>query len=101
MNLHDDDHLRKSLEEQIRETLRGMPVDERDERRQRLIDLSEQDLDDISLRRVSGEAVPPYDYLNAPIMLALRGEIQQFHGLPQEPLLPNEPMLLHNRSFVG
>ncbi len=98
-NLHDDDHLRKSLEEQIREALRGMPVDDRDERRQRLIELLEQDLDDISLRRVSGEDVPSYDYLNGPIMRALLRELKQLKDLPRQPSPPDEPQTVRRGRY--
>jgi hypothetical protein len=98
-NLHDDDHLRKSLEDQIKESLRAAPVDERDERRQRLIDLLEQDLDDISLRRQSGEDPPPYDYLNGPIMRALLRELRLLKDLPRQPSPPDEPQQVRRGRY--
>ncbi|HYN76994.1 MAG TPA: tubulin-like doman-containing protein [Lamprocystis sp. (in: g-proteobacteria)] len=80
--IHDDEHLSTSLTEQIKQYWGGMTAAERESRRQELIGQFNDDLDHISLKRVEGQDVSAYDYLNAPIMRALLRELK---ALPAEP----------------
>ncbi len=80
--IHDDAHLRASLEEQVRGALAAMDVPAREERRLELIGHLTADLDHISVKRVSGLEVSAYDYLNGPVMRAL------LHALKDQPATP-------------
>jgi len=80
--IHDDLHLRASLEDQVRQQLAAMSGEAREERRQELIAQLTADLDQISVKRVQGIEGSAYDYLNGPVMRAL------LHGLKE---LPRDP----------
>ena len=80
--IHDDSHLRASLEDQIGQQLGAMTAEAREARRQELIGQLTADLDQISVKRVQGIEVSAYDYLNGPVMRAL---LHGLKGLPSEP----------------
>ncbi|WP_295445716.1 tubulin-like doman-containing protein [uncultured Thiodictyon sp.] len=83
--IHDDLHLRASLEDQIRQQLGAMSGEARQIRRLELIGQLTADLDQISVKRVQGLEVSAYDYLNGPVMRAL------LHGLKELPPDPQAP----------
>jgi len=85
--IHDDLHLRASLEDQIRAQSAAMPAAAREERRLELVGQLTADLDQISVKRVQGIEGSAYDYLNAPVMRAL---LHGLKDLPPEPEAPRE-----------
>lgn len=85
--IHDDAHLRASLEDQLRGQLGVMSTDDRETRRQELIGQLTADLDQISVKRVQGIEVSAYDYLNGPVMRAL---LHQLKAMPSDPQAPPE-----------
>ena len=83
--IHDDTHLRASLEEQIQQQLADLSAEAREARRQELITQLTADLDQISVKRVQGIEVSAYDYLNGPVMRALLRELRALPAEPQGP----------------
>jgi hypothetical protein len=87
--IHEDAHLRASLEDQIGRQLGLMSDATREARRLELIDQLTADLDQISVKRVQGIEVSAYDYLNGPVMRAL---LQGLKERPREPEAKREAM---------